>query len=67
MFQNLYGKSLRNKNMEIGKQISTGDFLIKGSKEEMALFKELFDKAKERTIKVAQKKESRKDSSVWNM
>jgi hypothetical protein len=43
--------------MEIGKQISTGDFLVKGSKEEMALFKELFNGVRDKTILIAKRKE----------
>jgi hypothetical protein len=44
--------------MEIAKQVSTGDFLIKGNETEMELFKELFDKNQEMTKQIAKREES---------
>lgn len=42
--------------MEIGKQISTGDFLVKGSKKEMRFFKEMFNNTVDKTIEINTKR-----------
>jgi len=50
--------------MEIAKQISTGDFLIKGNETEMELFKELFDKNQEMTKQIAKREERQRISKL---